>query len=198
MANEDSSAEASPAIPSPPPEPKDERAIGTEAGKPAVTPVKMPIRFFVVSLSYLVALIVIFVIFATSPTFRHSLPTNFGPLPMAVVWFGATGAVVASLRGIFMNNANWDESYNYWHYSRPLYGAVTGSIGALIYWVSLRLGTSKPVSVDSATFDVVAFLLGFSGNAFMELLKNVTDVIIKPGQKSSAGMPPTQSSTGAK
>ena len=144
----------------------------------------MPVRFFLVALSYLAALSALFVVYTMSPTLRHDLPVSFGPLPMAVVWFGATGAVVASLRGIFMHNANWDGSYNYWYYSRPLYGAITGSIGALIYWVSLRLGNTKPVSVDDATFYVVAFLLGFSGNAFMELLKSVTDVIVKPGKKT--------------
>jgi hypothetical protein len=104
---------------------------------------------------------------------------------MGVVWFGAMGAVVTSMRGIFMNNTDWDDSYNYWYYSRPLYGAVTGSIGALVYYVNLRLGNTKTITVDRTTFYVVAFLLGFSGNAFIELLKSVTDALIKPGQKSS-------------
>ena len=162
---------------------------GAPPGTPAKAPVKMPTRFFVVELSYLVALIVLFIVYVTSPTVRHGFPVSFGPLPMAIVWFGATGAVVAGMRGIFINNATWDERYNYWYYSRPVYGAVTGSIGALVYWVSIRLGNTKPISVDNATFYVVAFLLGFSGNAFVQLLKSVTDVIIKPGTGQSNAPP---------
>lgn len=116
---------------------------------------------------------------------RHATPTNLGPLPVGVVWFGATGAVVASMRGIFYHNDKWDSSYNYWHISRPFLGAVTGSVGALLYLVSLHLGSSSPITVNRATFYAVAFVLGFADIAFVELLRNVTDVIIKPGQKTS-------------
>ena len=147
-------------------------------------PEKMPVHFFFLGLSYLASLIALFVIYGTSPSIRQVVPSSMGPLPIGVAWFGATGAVISSLRGIFSNNQNWKSEMNYWHYSRPIFGAVTGSVGALLYWVSLRLGSNGPVSVDQATFYAVAFLLGFADKAFTEMLKNVTDVIVKPGQKS--------------
>ena len=77
----------------------------------------------------------------------------------------------------------WDRSYNYWHYCRPLFGAVTGSIGALIYLVLLNLGSKSAIKVDSSTFYVVAFVLGFADKSFMQMLQNVTSVIIKPGTR---------------
>ena len=78
----------------------------------------------------------------------------------------------------------WETSYDYWHYCRPLFGAVTGSIGALIYLVLLHLGSASIVKVDPLTFYVVAFVLDFADKSFMQLLQNVTTVIIKPGNQT--------------
>lgn len=128
----------------------------------------------------------LFITYAIWSAFRLHAPTTLGPLPVGVVWFGATGAVIASLRGIFLHSKEWKASFNYWYYSRPLYGATTGSIGALMYWVLLRLGNTGAVTVDRATFCVAAFVFGFADQAFMEMLKNVTDVIIESGQKASS------------
>ena len=78
----------------------------------------------------------------------------------------------------------WETSYDYWHYCRPLFGAVTGSIGALIHLVLLHLGSASIVKVDPLTFYVVAFVLDFADKSFMQLLQNVTTVIIKPGNQT--------------
>jgi hypothetical protein len=145
--------------------------------------VKMPVHIFVLALTYLIILIAAFVTYVTWRTFRSHVPAAFGQLPVGVVWFGATGAVTASLYGIFVHNNAWDPSYNYWHYCRPLFGAVTGSIGALIYLILLNLGNKNAIKVDSLTFYAVAFVLGFADKSFMQMLQNVTSVIIKPGNK---------------
>jgi hypothetical protein len=87
--------------------------------------------------------------------------------------------------GLFAYNANWDNSYNLRNYSRPLFGAVTGSIGALMYWVLLTIGSTTTVDVRVETFYIVAFVLRFADKAFGEMLQNVTNVIIKPGTNSS-------------
>ena len=110
----------------------------------------MPTKIFGWAISYLVVLIAILAVYVCWPWLRHAVPSTLGPLPVGIVWFGATGAVIASLRGIFFYNKNWNSSYDYWHYSRPVFGMVTGSIGALLYWVSLRLGNSGPVTVRTS------------------------------------------------
>lgn len=155
----------------------------TGATTPAPKP--MPRHIFFVAAGYLLALMALFVVYETWSPFRHHTPQSFGQLPVGVVWFGAVGAVVVSLNGIFMHNDKWDPSYNYWHYLRPFFGAVTGSIGALIYLVLLNLGNTSAVHVDRLTFYVVAFVFGFADKSFLQLVKNVTNVILKPGQQQT-------------
>ena len=167
-------------IATPPPE-----APGAQEAAPAEPAVLMPPKIFGWTLSYLVALLALFIIYVTWPSFRSAAPADFGQLPVGVVWFGAIGAVMASLFGIFVHNQKWDHSYDYWYYSRPIFGAVTGSVGALLYLVLLNLGTTNAVKVDRITFYAAAFVFGFADKAFMQILKSVTDVIIKPGGKGS-------------
>jgi len=145
----------------------------------------MPKRIFYLELVYIVVLVALFAVYATWSWARNAVPGNLGPLPLGVIWFGSAGGVVAGFRGIYSHNNEWDSSFDYWHYTRPIFGAITGAIGSLIYWVSLHLGSTNAIKVDRYTFYVVAFVLGFSDKAFLELLKNVTDVIIKPGQKQT-------------
>jgi len=150
----------------------------------------MPPRIFGCELVYLLALLGLFIAYAMSPTMRKALPSELGPLPVGVVWFGATGAVISAFGGIFYSNQKWKSSYNYWYYIRPLFGAVTGAVGALLYWVTLRLGDTSPVTVNQPTFYAVSFVLGFADRAFVELLQNVTQMIIRPGQRSAPGPAP--------
>ena len=73
--------------------------------------------------------------------------------------------------GLFACNANWDNSYNLRNYSRPLFGAATGSIGALMYRVLLTIGSTTKVDVRVETFYIVAFVLRFADKAFGEMLE---------------------------
>jgi hypothetical protein len=144
----------------------------------------MPRILFPLAVSYLSALVALFIVYVSWKGFRVNAPSAFGQIPVGVVWFGAVGAEVISLYGIFVHNQEWKASYNYWHYVRPLFGAVTGSVGALLYLVALRLGNSGTVSVDNVTFYAVAFIFGFADKSFLQMIKNVTDVIIKPAKQA--------------
>ena len=79
-------------------------------------PEEMPFHIFMFALVFLIALIALFVTYVCWSSFRTHAPASLGQLPVGVVWFGATGAVIASLFGIFVHNKAWDPSYNYWHY----------------------------------------------------------------------------------
>jgi len=144
----------------------------------------MPPIIFPLALVYLAILLAVFATYVSVPGFRDHIPASLGTIPIGVVWFGAAGAEMASLYGIFVHNRNWKVSYNYWHYCRPFFGAVSGSVGALMYLVLLHLGSASSVKVDPLTFYVVAFVLGFADKSFMQLLQNVTTVIVKPGNQS--------------
>jgi hypothetical protein len=60
-------------------------------------------------------------------------------------------------------------------------------MGAVIYLVLLELGNKATVSVDVLTFYVAAFAFGFADSAFLEVLKNITNILIKPGNKQNDG-----------
>jgi hypothetical protein len=55
-----------------------------------------------------------------------------GPVPIGVVWFGALGAVLISLAGVFEHEKDWDDAFWPWHLSRPLIGISVAVVSVLI------------------------------------------------------------------
>jgi len=153
----------------------------------------MPQRFFWVEMVYLTLLIGLFAAYESSDGLRDALPQALGPVPVGVVWFGATGAVLAGIGGIYYHNRTWNPAYDYWHYSRPLVGAVIGGIGALLYFVSVSIGTKTAVEPNALTFDAVAFVLGFADDAFRELIRKLTTLLFGAGKEAA---PPQGSDAG--
>ncbi len=142
MSNESDNAQPQPEQP--------EVAVNSIPGSDRVIEAMQKHVFFL-ELGYIIVLVALFALHAMGSWFRNALPISLGPLPLGVVWFGSVGGVVAGFRGIYYYNHKWDSSYNYWHYTRPIFGAVTGAIGSLIYWVLLRFGsTSTTIKVDRA------------------------------------------------
>jgi hypothetical protein len=123
---------------------------------------------------------------------RHEI----GIMPTPVIWFGALGAVLISLTGVFQWCDNWDTCYRYWHWSRPLVGASLGVISVLIFQAGILAAGSSP-SPDQAgpknlTYYLIAFLVGYREETFRQLIKRLGDVILTPegGVKAT---PPTLS-----
>jgi hypothetical protein len=142
-------------------------------------PIKMPVHIFLVEMTYLVLLIALLVVYKTDDAFRDALPP-FGPLPVQIVWFGATGGVLAGIGGVYFHNQTWSHAYDYWHYSRPLVGGVVGGIGCLLFYVSITLGSTKGVTPNVETFDAVAFILGFADRAFSSLITKLPNYCSPP------------------
>ncbi len=151
-----------------------------------------PSFFFWLGMAYLALLLVaaaVFNIYRASPG-----PMLIGGiLPIAVPWFGALGAVVISLEGVFLWNTQWDTKFNYWHIGRPLFGAVVGVVAFFIFIVILSAAGSAPKFLDNVPggtpalgkdyiiFYVVAFLVGYREETFREMIKRATDLVLKPG-----------------
>jgi hypothetical protein len=137
-------------------------------------------------ISYVFGLVGLSVIYANSPWLRRLVHDPAGPIPLSVPWWGALGAVTISMTGVFRNRERWDSAYNQWHVSRPVIGAIAGSIGYLIFICVIRsTGASPPKSAPSAVvFDLVAFLVGYREAVFRELLQRATDVLLKPNDSS--------------
>lgn len=114
-------------------------------------------------------------------------------LPYSVIWFGALGGVVISLHGIFIHNDKWDPKYNYWHMFSAINGAIYGIVGFLLIKFLIQSSVSSPkLNPNYITFDVAAFILGYSQQEFPVLLRRVTSIIFGPGK--SQGQPPKQNS----
>jgi hypothetical protein len=65
----------------------------------------MPPCILVLEMTYVVLLIALLIIYKTDHGFREALP-GLGKIPIEVVWFGATGGVLAGLGGVFFHNAD--------------------------------------------------------------------------------------------
>ena len=155
---------------------------------------RVPRRMFAVQLLYLAALIFVFLLYETSSGFRDDLPDSLGPLPIEVPWFGALGGSLISFAGIFRYSCDWDDCYRYWHYSRPLIGAVIGSVGALVFFLLADTANQDgTVELNATAFDVVAFLVGYREESFRELIKSATDLLLRP----PATAPPAEGAAGA-
>ena len=159
---------------------------------------------FIVQVVWLVVLgTVAYVYFAD----RNLIPLgdSLGSVPLAVVWFGALGAVLISLTGIVEHAHDWDESFALWHLSRPLVGASLAIVGVLILQAGiLAVGSSPNVTVGSSAnatagasstmtgdipknllYYLVAFLVGYREETFRELIKRLVDLILAPGTTTS-------------
>src|SRR5690349_5840322 len=75
---------------------------------------------FFLALVYLTIILAIGLIFFVKRNLLFFVPDAFGPVPVGVPWFGALGAVLISLTGVFEHEHDWDASYWPWHVARPL------------------------------------------------------------------------------
>ena len=108
-------------------------------------------------------------------------------VPLSIPWFGAIGAIMISLQAVFERRDDWDPAYNYWHLARPLIGATLGIMSYLILSVIVTLAGSTPPDTSVAPnignmniFHVLAFIVGYREETFRDLLKRVTDLILRP------------------
>jgi hypothetical protein len=169
-------------------------SAGRPSAKSYITTLK-PSFFFWLGISYLLLLLVIAAFYIGIMPPKHA-PLFLGDvLPIAVPWFGAVGAVLISLEGIFAyGQRDWDPKFNYWHIGRPLFGAVLGIVAFFTYVLIVISSGSVPAFLegkepsaapkDYIIYYIVAFLVGYREETFRELVRRVTDLILKPGSAS--------------
>src|SRR5262245_53688220 len=151
---------------------------------------------FFIQIAYLLALGV-FVILYRGGWLIDPGKGFFGPVPFLVPWFGAVGAVILSLQGVFEHGADWDADYCYWYWSRPLVGAVTSTVRVLIFQSGiLAVGGQLQNQAQTGTaknllYFLIAFIAGYRENVFRDLVRRVADVLLTPGARPA---PPTISS----
>lgn len=150
---------------------------------------RAPLWLFVLELSYLIGLLAVGIIYVSDAGFRSALPRALGPLPIEVPWFGAVGADIVGITAHFFHYRDWDVSFNRWHVSRPLLGAIQGPLGCLLLLVIVRAASKQPPQADASFYDAASFLIGFADQTFRDLITKATQVIIGPGERdSNSGM----------
>jgi hypothetical protein len=124
----------------------------------------------------------------------HNAVTSL--MPISVPWFGAVGATVISLYGVFFHGDDWHPRWAYWHYGRPFVGAIFAVVAAMIFLGVLRAAVDKSANLTSSSevyvLDTLAFLVGYRERTFRELLKRFADLILAPGgvAAGSSSRPP--------
>jgi cytoskeletal protein RodZ len=100
---------------------------------------------FILALLYLSVILAIGLIFFVKRDLLFFVPDAFGPVPLGVPWFGALGAVLISLTGVFEHEHDWDLSYWPWHVARPLIGVALGVVSVLIMQAGVLAVGSTPI-----------------------------------------------------
>jgi hypothetical protein len=146
---------------------------------------------FVIALVYLLVLLIAALLFFVKRSWLVFLPESFGPVPVGVPWFGALGAVLISLTGVFEHEHDWDSGYWPWHLARPFVGIGLGVVSVLILQAGiLAVGSSPPPQPKTIPanllYYLVAFLVGYREETFRELIKRLVDVILSPGNEDGS------------
>jgi hypothetical protein len=143
--------------------------------------------FFWLNLLYVATLVVLLISRRTHWLLIDRIPDPIGGLvPIAIPWFGALGAVMISLYGVFDWNRQWDARWNYWHAARPLVGATFAVIAFLIF-IGIINATGAQATIratnarDNLPYLVLAFIVGFREQTFRALLQRAVDIILGPG-----------------
>jgi hypothetical protein len=142
---------------------------------------------FGIALLYLIVILALGLLFFVKRSLLFFVPDHFGPVPVGVPWFGALGAVLISLTGVFEHEHDWDSSYGPWHVARPLVGVTLGVVSVLILQAGVLAVGSAPSSSSipaNLLYYLVAFLIGYREETFRELIKRLVDVILTPGNGS--------------
>jgi len=145
---------------------------------------------FGLQMLYAALLLLLLAIYATDPK-SLPFPKVVAGVPVGVPWFGAVGAVAVSMSALSDHRHDWDPEWWYWHASRPLVGAIAGSITVLIFIggilaVQQNPQTSTGADTTKFVYYVIAFIIGYREASFRDLLKSVTDLILKPSGTGQA------------
>lgn len=172
-----------------PPTAADPPAANKKAiGSPGI---RVPLSVLIVALTWLAALIASFICYERIDGFADFVSFKLGRLPFETIWFGAAGGWLISAQGIFDHNRKWLRSYDYWHYVRPILGALIGTLGCLVFIVLNDAATEKHVATNAVFYDVAALAIGYREASFRKLIAKLLDTIILPGETPKESTEPS-------
>jgi hypothetical protein len=115
--------------------------------------------------------------FAPAVMLQNLVPPQLQGTPIYAVWFGALGGIIISLKGVYDHGPReWQDTYNLWHYGRPISGAIAGGVILLLL---------KAVGGDDLAWPVAlatAFIIGTQERRFFNFLYEVARLLVQvPG-----------------
>jgi hypothetical protein len=116
------------------------------------------------------------------------LPDLLGVIPIGVPVFGALGAITISMSALADHRDNWETEWWYWHASRPIVGAIVGTVSVVFFVVGiLSVGQKAPTAsaAPNLLYYAIAFVVGYREQSFRELVKRVIDLLLKPASEST-------------
>ena len=122
---------------------------------------------------------------------------TLGTVPIAAPWWGALGAVLLSLTGVFEHRRDWLPSYVFWHLARPIFGAAFAAFSVIVFQAGVLAVGKDLTPAKGATntqnlfYYALAFIVGYREETARTLIKRVGDVIIGPGDTAA----PTNTTT---
>jgi hypothetical protein len=140
-----------------------------------------PTTCFVIDIIYLVILVAGALTYLHWGWFNKALPSELGPIPLGVIWWGALGGLTISFGGIVKYRHEFDESLLVWYISKPFLAMIAAATSYLIFTLLIR-STGTTVASNNGTYYILAFLVGYREQAFRELLKEATDMLLKPAK----------------
>jgi len=178
-------------------------SVPLPTGRPRTVPPAPPWTF-VLEMGYLIVLLLLAYLVhynlggLSAPGFirQFNASPSIGPIPIAIPWFGALGAVVRGLAASYGETEapafGSIEAYNkpLWHISRPLMGGALGIITYIVFLLMLlpAAGNNGPLARSEGPL-VLAFLVGYSDGTFTTMIKRAVDVILGPGDTPSNSGP---------
>lgn len=144
---------------------------------------------FFIELAYFLALGIFVVLYRVN--WIEPRKAFFGPVPFLVPWFGAVGGALLSMTGVFDHRGReWKPAYCYWHWARPLVGAIVATVSVLIFQSGIlavggqlpaqTTATSPATSTKNLLYYVIAFVVGYREDIFRQLIRRFADVILTP------------------
>jgi hypothetical protein len=139
---------------------------------------RRPIAIFIYDLLVIAFLVSIAAAYLKCNGFHACVP-DVVRLAVHCAWFGALGGVVISLKGIYDHSGakaanQWDNSYNLWHFGRPISGAIAGGITYLLLQAINPGGEPTQPVIYAA-----AFTLGTQERRFFTFISEVARLIVQ-------------------
>lgn len=111
-------------------------------------------------------------------------------------WFGALGGILISLKGIYDHaGEEWNDSYDLWHFGRPISGAVAGFM-TVVLLSAVAPTKAQPESEKQEppwALYAAAFILGTQERRFFNLLSEVAKLVVQvPDEKGTPGLKVTE------